>query len=177
MLQTLTHPDRRVSFPAPPVPAFRCTLGDCGMDVAWLRIVGELDIATSPLLARTLERVEDRVRRIVLDLRELTFIDAFSVHVILDATTLARRAGRRLLLVRGPSHIDRVLELTGACEWLEIVDLRPAEPPVQALVQLARRERARRVPLHPRVGSTDRLEILEADTAAVSSDPWRSPLP
>lgn len=78
----------------------------------------------------------------VLDLRELTFIDSSGVHVILQASLLANAVGRRLVLVRGSSHVDRVLSLTEASDSLEIVDLHPVEPPVLALLRLAQRDRA-----------------------------------
>jgi anti-anti-sigma factor len=64
----------------------------------------------------------------VLDLRELAFIDGSGIHAILDAPHQARREGRRLMLVRGPAHVDRVLTLTGAYEQLLVFDLDPSEP-------------------------------------------------
>ena len=144
MPRTLIHPGRTVSRPAVPPPDFRCTLRNGGPDVAWVRVSGELDIATAPHLTQTLRRAEDSARRVVLDLRELTFMDTAGVHAILDANVSAAVAGRRLVVVRGRSRVDRVLALTGAYDRLDIVHLEPAEPPVQALVQLARRERTAR---------------------------------
>jgi len=38
-----------------------------------------------------------------------------------------------MVIVRGPSPVDRILELTRASDRLEIVDLDPVEPPVQAV--------------------------------------------
>jgi anti-anti-sigma factor len=104
-------------------------------------VTGELDIATAPQLKQTLGHAEDCARGVVLDLRELTFMDTSGVHVIVDASARATAAGRRLVLVRGPSQVDRVLALTGARDRLEIVDLDPGEPPVQAFAQLAHRDR------------------------------------
>jgi anti-anti-sigma factor len=121
---------------------FDCTLRDGGRDAAWVRVTGELDLATAAILAQALSQAEARAQRVVLDLRELTFMDSAGVHAILDATLRATAAGRRLVLVRGPSHVDRVFDLTRASDTLEIVDLDPIEPPVEALLKLARRERA-----------------------------------
>jgi len=123
-------------------PRFACTLRDGGLDAAWVRVTGELDIATAPQLAEMLGRAEERCQRMVLDLRQVTFMDASGVHVILDAALRANAAGRRLVLVRGPSQVDRVLDLTRASDTLEILDLDPVEPPVQALLKLAQRNRA-----------------------------------
>jgi anti-anti-sigma factor len=99
-----------------------------------------LDIATAPELKQTLRQAEDRARRVVVDLRELTFMDSSGVHAIVDANVRAAVEGRRLVVVRGCSRVDRVLTLAGAGDRLDIVDLEPAEPPVQALAQLAQRE-------------------------------------
>ena len=121
---TVTHP-------------FGCVLRDSGLDTAWVRVVGVLDVATAPELEEALRRAELLARRIVLDLRELTFMDSSGVHLILSVRTRVRDVGGRLVLVRGPSHVDQVLTLTGASQVLEIVDLEPRQPPVQALVKLA----------------------------------------
>jgi anti-anti-sigma factor len=65
---------------------------------------------------------------VVLDLRELCFIDSSGVHVILDAARASRRNAGRLRIVRGPTPVDRVLTLTEVCERVVIVDLMPTEP-------------------------------------------------
>lgn len=116
---------------------FRCTLRENGRDAAWIRVAGELDLATAPRLDRALQKAEARARRVVLDLRALTFMDCSGVGVIAESNNRARETGGRLLLVRGPAHVDRLFALTGAADALEIVDLDPFPPPVQALGQLA----------------------------------------
>ena len=109
---------------------------DCGSDVAWVQVVGELDIFTAPALEQTLRDAELRAPLVVLDLRELTFTDSSGVHVITNAGARADRAGRRLVLVRGPAQADRLLALMTS-DVLEIVDLDPGEPVAHALSQLA----------------------------------------
>ena len=116
---------------------FGCTFRQSGRDAAWVRVRGELDIATAPLLEQTLREAELCARRVVLDLRELTFMDCAGMHVILDATSDARQAEGQLVLVRGPSRVDRVFTLTGTSDAVEIVDLDPVAPAVQALAKLA----------------------------------------
>ena len=59
----------------------------------------------------------------MLDLRELSFIASSGVHVILDVVGDARRKGGRLLIVRGPGQVDRMLELTEVCMQVLILDL------------------------------------------------------
>ncbi len=114
-----------------------CTLRQSGREAAWVRLTGDLDIATAPQLQETLREAVLHARRVVLDLRELTFMDCAGMHVILDARNHARQAGGQLALLRGPSCVDRVFTLTGASDAVEIVDLDPVAPPVQALIRLA----------------------------------------
>lgn len=112
-------------------PPFWCSYTNGGLDAAWVHVGGELDIATTPQLERTLD--ESQARLIVLDLRELAFIDSCGIHAIVGAGTRARQAGRRLVLVRVPAHMDRMLTLSGSSEQVEIRDVDPVAPPVHAV--------------------------------------------
>jgi anti-anti-sigma factor len=124
------------------LPGFRCTLRHSGRDAAWVRIAGELDIATAPQLEQTLHKAQLRAPRVVLDLRELTFMDCAGIQVVVAASHHARQTGAHLVLVRGPSHVDRLFTMTGTSDAVEIVDLDPLAPPVQALVKLGRQAAA-----------------------------------
>jgi anti-sigma B factor antagonist len=127
-----------LDFPAPDAaradalpPPFACSCTNGGLDVARVYVGGELDIATTPQLERTLS--QSQARLVVLDLRELAFIDSCGMHAIINAGIRARQAGRRLVLVRVPSHVDRMLRLTGTARQVEIGDVDPVAPPVHAL--------------------------------------------
>jgi anti-sigma B factor antagonist len=119
------------------VSPFVCTWR-AGLDAAWVLLAGELDLATSPEVRLTLEDAQLHARVVVLDLRKLTFIDATGVHVILDAACSAQREGGRVMLVRGPGQVDRMLTLTAASDEVLIVDLDPTEP-AKELLDLGRR--------------------------------------
>jgi anti-anti-sigma factor len=112
-------------------PPFTCSYTNGGPDAAWVHVGGELDIATTPQLERTLDASQARV--VVLDLRELAFIDSCGTHAIVRAGIRARQAGRRLVLVRVPSNVQRILTLTGSSDEVEIGDVDPVAPPVHAL--------------------------------------------
>jgi anti-sigma B factor antagonist len=114
-------------LPAP----FACSCTNGGLDAARVHVGGELDIATTPRLERTLD--ETHARLVVLDLRELAFIDSCGMHAIVDAGISARQDGRRLVLVRVPSDVDRMLTLTGSSDQVEIGDVDPVAPPVHAV--------------------------------------------
>ena len=141
MLHVLDPPDsiaRRANF----LPAsFRCSWTGGGPDVAWVHIVGELDIATTPQLERMLRDALLAARMVVLDLRRLAFMDSCGAHAIVDAASRARQGARRLIVLRGPPHVALVLTLTGHRDDVEILDLDPCHPPVQVLLQLAVEER------------------------------------
>jgi anti-anti-sigma factor len=115
-----------VSCPAP--TPFLCTWREGTAGAAWVRVTGSLDHASSPQLGQTLADAQLSARLVVLDLRELSAIDDFGVLAILDAACSSRRAGGRLMLVRGPAEVDRELTLTGASDHVLIFDLDPTEP-------------------------------------------------
>jgi anti-sigma B factor antagonist len=91
----------------------------------WIRVSGALDIASSPQFEPALHEALQSALLVVLDVRALTFLDSAGVCVLIAADAQARRSRRRLVLVHAHAPIDRLLELTGASEQLEIVDLRP----------------------------------------------------
>jgi anti-anti-sigma factor len=89
-----------------------------------IRIVfsGELDLATVLSAEEQLRGAEADGRLIVLDLRELAFMDLICLHMIEAAARRIRKGGGRLAIVRGPRPVHRVFELTKMDEQLEIVN-------------------------------------------------------
>jgi anti-anti-sigma factor len=72
-----------------------------------------------------LDEAQDAAPLVVLDLRELRFIDSAGVHAILDAARDIRRPGSELVIVRGPARVDRVLTLTKVDKQVAILDSFP----------------------------------------------------
>lgn len=107
--------------------AFVRTWRDGGRDAAWVHAAGEIDDTAVARLEQALHRAELRARLVVLDLRELTSIDAPGIEMIARASVRARRTGGRLVLVRGPAEVDRMFVGTGASDSVEIVDLDSVE--------------------------------------------------
>ncbi|MBV9838116.1 MAG: STAS domain-containing protein [Solirubrobacterales bacterium] len=88
-----------------------------------LAVSGELDLASSPALEEALERVrESDPATLILDLRELVFIDSTGLSVLVKADQRARETGKRFGLVNGPSQVQRLLVLTGLTERLTMAD-------------------------------------------------------
>lgn len=121
---------------------FLCDLTSAGPSAASVKVAGELDLATTPELKRALREAERLAPVVVLDLRDLAFMDSSGLHAILDASKRARQAGRRLAVLRGPANVDRVFELTHTHDHIEIHDTDPLEPPMQVLPQLVRQDSA-----------------------------------
>jgi anti-anti-sigma factor len=92
-----------------------------------LRLKGDLDLYNAPAFDDALVAVEgEKWPTLVLDLRELEFLDSMALRLIMRTQARAKQDGRRLVVVRGRAFVDRVLKLSGLEEHLELVD----EPPV-----------------------------------------------
>ena len=98
------------------------TIERLGPEAVCVGLRGELDLQYAYSFDEELKRVEaGDPPCVVLDLRELRFLDSCGLARLLAARRRARRAGRRLVLVRGPSAVQRVFALTAVDEAFEIV--------------------------------------------------------
>ncbi len=111
------------SIEAPP-PGFTCAVSYCGLAWAWVRAAGELDIAAALELEQILRDAVTRARLLLLDLRELEFIDSSGVHVFGVACVRAKRAPCRVVVIHGSPQVQRMFVLTGLDRLIETV----AEP-------------------------------------------------
>jgi anti-anti-sigma factor len=82
---------------------------------------GELDLSTSPQLARKLQAHED-YDELVIDLRELSFMDSSGVRLLVAEHERASRQGHALRIVRGNPEVHRVLRVTRLDERLPLVE-------------------------------------------------------
>lgn len=88
-----------------------------------LALRGELDISSAKLLEDALETLEAGApSTLVIDLRELEFLDSTGLRTLVSADQRARDAGRRLAIVRGPEAVDRIFNVTRLDERLDLVD-------------------------------------------------------
>ena len=107
---------------------FRLEVSAAEEGVISLAPTGELDMHTVREVAQALRDAQARARDgLVVDLRGLTFMDCTGLRLLLDADEWARQAGVPLTLVRGPSPVHRVLELTGLDRTLPVVDRHPGD--------------------------------------------------
>jgi anti-sigma B factor antagonist len=87
-----------------------------------LRLDGELDLASVPLLESEVESATlDDPARIVLDLRGLEFIDSTGLRAILLQDKRSTERGQTFALVRGSEQVQRLMRMTGVDEHLKII--------------------------------------------------------
>jgi len=92
--------------------------------VPHLELVGDLDLSTIDPLKLRLELVErETPEAIIVDLRRVNFMDSMGLGILVSHRLRARQAGRRLLLVEGPRHIQELFDLTGMRDQFEWVDI------------------------------------------------------
>ncbi len=92
---------------------------------ALIELRGELDMATVPQVAEALDELDpeaDGVRHVVLDLREVTFMDSAGLHELIARNERARSGRHNLAVVRGPGAVERLLTVTGIDARLVLVD-------------------------------------------------------
>jgi anti-sigma B factor antagonist len=114
--------------------------GDAGMNFearlrrgadesAVLSFVGVLDLDSAPdAEAAMRDAVELHPRHLVIDLREVTFMDSTGLRLIVAADAETRKNGRTLDLVKGPDRVHRVFRMTLMDQRLSFVDGPPEEP-------------------------------------------------
>ena len=94
-------------------------------DAAVIIPTGELDLATAPALEDALQDAfENGSGRVVLDLRELEFIDSSGLRTLLTARRRAEQSSARFSLVAGHRSLERTLEIAGVHK---VFDWTPAE--------------------------------------------------
>lgn len=95
-------------------------------DTGRLTLAGELDIATTPQVEDEARMIlAQRVRRLILDLSALTFIDSSGLRMLIALNDSAAGAGWTLGLIR-PEPSLAVLQITGADENLPFIEESPS---------------------------------------------------
>jgi anti-sigma B factor antagonist len=81
--------------------------------VARVAMAGELDMVTVPILTKELALVEqDGVGAIMLDLRDVSFVDSSGLHALLQAHQRAKSNGHRLILIGASPSTRRLFAMT-----------------------------------------------------------------
>jgi anti-sigma B factor antagonist len=94
--------------------------------VATIAPHGELDIATLPEFKEAVASVRAAgVERLVVDLRQLAFLDSMSIEVLLTLHGELTAEGSELVVVRGPRAVNRLFEVMELDQVLSLVDEAP----------------------------------------------------
>lgn len=93
-------------------------------DAVRISPVGDLDMATiGGPRAHIGEAIESGAGRVILDLRETTFIDSTALHLILETVEAMARTATRFAIIPGPPAVQRTFEITGLSARLPFVDV------------------------------------------------------
>jgi anti-sigma B factor antagonist len=94
-----------------------------GSQAVIIGVSGELDLASSPALEHELERgAASQAEVVIVDLRELEFMDSTGLSVLVRAHQRAMENGQRFGVVKGPPQVQRLLSLTGVADRLTLAD-------------------------------------------------------
>jgi anti-sigma B factor antagonist len=105
-------------------PAFKIVTERTGA-IAYIALHGELDLATAPRLQAELEAIRDdaeELERIILDLRDLAFLDSTGLEVIVQLDAAGQREGFDVAVVRGPRAVERLFAVMQLDRRLRMVD-------------------------------------------------------
>lgn len=88
-----------------------------------LQVSGDLDLHGGPEVQQRVDGllVRERFERIVLDLRDVAFIDSLGLKALLNVRRQARVAGCGLVVLAGEEPVGRILRLTQLDELLDAV--------------------------------------------------------
>lgn len=94
-----------------------------GAQAVVIGVTGELDLASSPALEQELERgAAAQAGLVIVDLRNLEFMDSTGLSVLVRGHQRATENGQRFGVVKGPQQVQRLLSLTGVADRLNLAD-------------------------------------------------------
>ena len=82
---------------------------------------GEVDLATVAAVRDAL-RSEQVTTRVVLDLRQVEFMDSAGLALIVEQMRRAEQEGFAFAVVRGPDQVQRLLRMAGLDERVVVLD-------------------------------------------------------
>jgi anti-sigma B factor antagonist len=89
----------------------------------WLQLRGELDMEAAPTLKNVLHDLQHGgAQEIVIDLRELSFLDSMGLSALVDAHTAGRDGHQKVSFIRGGRTVQRVFavtEMDKRVSWVE----------------------------------------------------------
>ena len=79
-----------------------------------IRVAGEVDALSAPVLRQAVDAAcAAGCRRVVVDLRGVTFLNVPGLRALAHARAVAAERGTVLTLATSPGHVSRLLQLVG----------------------------------------------------------------
>ena len=85
-------------------------------------VIGDVDLATVDLLRAQLTRALQRGDKVLLDLREVSFMDTQGLAAVIEAERTSSTSGTQLVVVRAPATVHRLFDMIGLSDRLTVVD-------------------------------------------------------
>jgi anti-sigma B factor antagonist len=92
---------------------------------AVLSLSGELDLGCVERLGKALAEITLQAEQVIVDMREVTFMDSSALRVLLRLWSESRKNGFSLAIVRPRPEVQKVFEVTGADKALPMIDVLP----------------------------------------------------
>ena len=83
---------------------------------------GDVDLATADVLRGELRSAAAQAKTVVLDLREVSFMDTQGLAVVIEAQQDAMQDDWRFVLTRAPDRVHRLFDMIGLTPRLTIED-------------------------------------------------------
>ena len=83
---------------------------------------GDVDLATVDVLRAQLTGAIERADKVVLDLREVAFMDTQGLAAVIEAEQSSSASGTSFVIVRAPATVHRLFDMIGLSERLTVVD-------------------------------------------------------
>jgi stage II sporulation protein AA (anti-sigma F factor antagonist) len=99
------------------------TLREVSKDLHLATLAGEIDLSSSSVLARQLERLPNgSPQRIVVDLSGLTFIDSSGLNGLVLAARLVEARGGSVTFAGAPPTVDRLFAMVQLGKTVQLED-------------------------------------------------------
>jgi anti-sigma B factor antagonist len=89
-----------------------------------LRVVGEIDAHTAPLIADAIDAAPHE--RLIVDLADVEFVDSSGLRVLIDAHQRRAADDRSIVLANPSAVVRRLFEIAGVEAYLEISEAPPS---------------------------------------------------
>jgi anti-sigma B factor antagonist len=114
----------------PPGALFAIEVSSAEGEVSVVVLRGELDFDEAPTFGRVLDELRaDGVRKVAVDLSDLTFIDSSGISVLVGAARAAAAEQGTLVVAAPTPHVQRVFDIVNLSELVAV------EPSLESALQ------------------------------------------